>query len=163
MAAQPDYQALRVACAVLGGRMFTEIRSRRNLTYAVEAPFVERDISAGGLYVTTVYPDSVLDLMHREIADLQTGLIDPDNLRVVVSQFITEYFLNTETNAEQANFLARAQLYQGDWHAADRFEDELRTVTPQEVRAAARRYMRNIRFAYIGDTSKVSRALLTSF
>ncbi|MGH7633659.1 MAG: M16 family metallopeptidase, partial [Gemmatimonadaceae bacterium] len=162
-AAEPDYQALRVACAVLGGRMFTEIRSRRNLTYAVEAPFVERDISAGGLYVTTVYPDSVLDLMHGEIADLQSGLIDPDNLRVVVSQFITEYFLNTETNAEQANFLARAQLYQGDWHAADRFEAELRTVTPQEVRAAARRYMRNIRFAYIGDTSKVSRSLITSF
>src|SRR4029079_14644865 len=98
-----------------------------------------------------------------EIADLQTALVDPDNLRVVVSQFITEYFLHTETNAEQANFLARAQLYQGDWHAADRLEDELCTVTPTDVRAAARRYMRNIRFAYVGDTSKVSRALLTSF
>ncbi|MBX6330967.1 MAG: insulinase family protein [Gemmatimonadaceae bacterium] len=158
-----DYQALRVASAVLGGRLFAEVRSRRNLTYAVEAPFVERAISAGGLYVTTVSPDSVLRLMRREVRNLQNGLVDRDNLEVIVSQFITEYFLNNETNAEQANFLARAQLYRGDWRVADRFVDELRHVTPDDVRRAAQRYMHDVRFAYVGDTTKVSRALLDSF
>jgi zinc protease len=158
-----DYQALRVASAVLGGRLFAEVRSRRNLTYAVEAPFVERAISAGGLYVTTVYPDSVLRLMQREVRNLQTGLVDPENLQVIISQFITEYFLNNETNAEQANFLARAQLYRGDWRVADDFADELRRVTPEDVRGAARRYMHDVRFAYVGDTTKVSRSLLDNF
>lgn len=162
-AASPDYQALRIAASVLSGRLFAEIRSRRNLTYAVDAPFIERATAAGGLYVTTVYPDSVLRLMHVELHDLQTGLVDPDNLRVIVSQFITEYFLNTETNAEQANFLARAQLYRGDWHVADNFAAELRRVTPLDIQRAAQRYMRDIRFAYLGDTTKVSRTLLTSF
>jgi zinc protease len=162
-AASPDYQALRVATAVLGGRLFTEVRSRRNLTYAIEAPFVERAVSAGGLYVTTVYPDSVLRLMHREVERLKAGLVDAENLQVIISQFITEYLLNTETNAEQANFLARAQLYRGDWRAADGFVDELRRVTPEDVRRVAQRYMHDIRFAYVGDTSRVSRPLLTSF
>ena len=50
----PDYAALRVATAVLSGRLFTEVRSRRNLSYAVEAPFMERANAVGGLYVTTV-------------------------------------------------------------------------------------------------------------
>lgn len=162
-ASSPDYQALRVASAVLGGRLFTEVRVRRNLTYAVEAPFLERADAAGGLYVTTVYPDSVLRLMRQEIRNLQLGLIDPENLQVIVSQFITEYFLNNETNAEQANFLARAQLYRGDWRAADTFAEQLHQVTPQDVQRAAQRYMHDVRFAYVGDTTKVSRRVLSGF
>ncbi|HEX6533640.1 MAG TPA: pitrilysin family protein [Gemmatimonadaceae bacterium] len=162
-ATSPDYQALRIASAVLGGRLFTEVRSRRNLTYAIEAPFVERDIASGGLYVTTVSPDTVLSLMRGEIRALQTGLVDSENLRVIVAQFITEYFLNNETNAEQANFLARAQLYRGDWRLADDFADELRRVTPEDVRRAAQRYMHDVRFAYVGDTSKVERTRLSNF
>lgn len=162
-ATSPDFQALRVAAAVLGGRLFTEIRSRHNLTYAVDAPFVEHANAAGGLYVTTVYPDSVLAIMRVEVHGLQEGLIDEDNLHLIVAQFLTEYYLNNETNAEQANGLARAQLYRGDWHVADAFADELRRVTPDDVRRAARTYMRRVRWAYVGDTTKVSRALLESF
>jgi predicted Zn-dependent peptidase len=101
--------------------------------------------------------------MRQEISDLQNGLVDADNLQVIISQFITEYFLNTETNAAQADFLARAQLYRGDWHAADSFADELRQVTPLDVRNAARKYMHGVRFAYVGDTSDVTKALLDAF
>ena len=162
-ATNPDYQALRVATAVLTGRMFAEIRSRRNLTYAVDAPFVERAVAAGGLYVTTTSPDTVLVLMRQEISDLQNGLVDADNLQVIISQFITEYFLNTETNAAQADFLARAQLYRGDWRTANNFADELRQVTPVDVRNAARKYIHGVRFAYVGDTAGVSRELLGAF
>jgi len=147
----------------LSGRLFAEVRSRRNLTYAVEAPFLERAVAAGGLYVTTVYPDSVLGIMREQVHELQHGLVDTDNLHVIVAQFLTEYFLNNETNDQQANFLARAQLYRGDWHAADDFASELQRVTPQDVQRAARRYMHDIRFAYLGDTSHVSRALLAGF
>jgi zinc protease len=143
--------------------LFAEVRSRRNLTYAVEAPFLEHAVAAGGLYVTTVYPDSVLAIMRQQVHELQQGLVDTDNLHVIVAQFLTEYFLNTETNDQQANFLARAQLYRGDWHTADQFASELERVTPQDVQRAARRYIHDVKFAYIGDTTHVSRALLTSF
>ena len=116
-AGSKDYQALRVAAAVLSGQLFAEIRSRRNLTYAVDAPFVERAIASGGLYVTTVSPDTTLALMRQQIMALQQGTIDREALERLVQQFITEYFLNNETNAEQANFLARAQLYRGDFRS----------------------------------------------
>ena len=162
-ATSPDYQALRVAAAVLGGRLFTEIRSRRNLTYAVDAPFVQRASAAGGLYVTTVYPDSTLEIMRDEVHAMQTGRVDEDNLHLIVAQFLTEYYLNNETNAEQANGLARAQLYRGDWHVADDFASEMRGVTPVDVQRAAQTYMRHVRWAYVGDTTKVSRSLLEAF
>jgi zinc protease len=162
-ATSPDYQALRVAAAVLGGRLFAEIRSRRNLSYAVNAPFVDRAVSAGGLYVTTVLPDTTLAVMRQEITDLQNGLITEDGLERLVQQFITEYFLDNETNSDQADFLARAQLYRGDYRAAERFVDELRAVTPRDVQRVARRYMREIRFAYVGDPAKLSPRIIERF
>jgi len=156
LASGPDYRALRVATSVLTGRMFAEIRSRQNLTYDVHAPFIDRAATVGGLYVSTVSPDTTLKLMRAAINDLQTGLLDPVGLKQMEQQFITEYFLDNETNAAQADFVARAQLYEGDYRAADRFVSDLRSVTPEAVQRVARRYMKGFRFAYVGDPSKLS-------
>jgi zinc protease len=162
-ATDPDYMALRVATAVLSGRLFTEVRSRRNLSYAVEAPFLERANAVGGLYVTTVDPNQVLRLMRQELTTLQTETVDPVGLKRLEQQFITEYYLKNETNADQANVLARAELYQGDFRAADRFMEGLRRVTPDDVRRVAQKYLKNFRFAYVGDATKLDRSLLNDF
>jgi zinc protease len=162
-ATDPDYTALRVATAVLSGRLFTEVRSRRNLSYAVESPFLERAYGVGGLYVTTVDPNAVLRIMRDELDALQTGQVEDEGLKRLEQQFITEYYLKNETNADQANELARAELYEGDYRNAERFREELRQVTPADVQRAAQRYLRNFRFAYVGDTTKVDRGLLARF
>lgn len=159
-ATSPDYTALRVAAAVLSGRLFTEVRSRRNLSYAVESPFVERASAIGGLYVTTVDPNAVLRIMHDELATLQQEEVEPAGLKRLEQQFITEYYLKNETNDDQANVLARAELYEGDYRAADRFMERLRKVTPADVQRVARQYLKGFRFAYVGDASKVDKALL---
>lgn len=162
-ASSKDYPALRVATAVLSGRLFSEIRSRRNLTYAVDAPFVERAVSVGGLYVTTTQPDLTLGLIQAEVVRLQQDVLDPEGLERLVQQFITEYFLNNETNAAQANFVARAVLYRGTPAAAGEFVDELRAVTPADVQRVARTYMRGIRFAYVGDPALAPRRIVDKF
>jgi zinc protease len=162
-ATDPDYWALRVATAVLSGRLFTEVRSRRNLSYAVESPFLERANAIAGLYVTTVDPNQVLRIMRQELSILQTESVDPLGLKRLEQQFITEYYLKNETNADQANVLARAELYQGDFRAADHFMEVLRRVTPDDVRRVARRYLKDFRFAYVGDATKLDRALLNQF
>ena len=162
-ASHPDYAALRVASAVLSGSLFSEIRSRRNLTYAVDAPFIERAIATGGLYVTTVSPDTTLALMRRELDLLKTELLDRQALQRLVLRFITDYYLRNETNADQATALARAELYEGDYRAANRLVDRLREVKPEDVRRVAQRYMRDFQFAYVGDPSRVSRWRLEAF
>jgi zinc protease len=162
-ASSPDYQALRLATSALSGQLFEEIRSRRNLTYAVNAPFLDRALSAGGLYVTTVAPDTVLAIMRYEVSVIQHGRVDPAALERLVQMFITQYFLDNETDADQADLLARATLYRGDYRAADRFVDELRRVTPADIQRVSQVYMRNIVFAYVGDTTRVSRAEVDAF
>jgi zinc protease len=162
-ATSKDYAALRLACAVLSGRLFGEVRQRRNLSYSVNAPFVERAFSLGGLYVTTTQPDEVLSIMLQQVKALQEGIITAEGLEQLVQQFIVTYFLDNETNADQANMLARAELYQGDFRRANRFVQELRAVTPEEIQGAARTYMRNVRWAYVGDPAKVTPARLLRF
>ena len=163
LASGRDYQALRVATSVLTGRMFAEIRARQSLTYDVHAPFVDRAATAGGLSVSTVSPDTTLKLMRAAIVDLQQGMLDPAGLKQLEEQFITEYFLDNETNAAQADFLARSQLYGGDYREADRFMDEVKSVTPEDVQRVARKYMKGFRFAYVGDPSKLNPRTISLF
>ncbi|MEO7502358.1 MAG: pitrilysin family protein [Gemmatimonadaceae bacterium] len=163
LANSDDYQALRIATSVLTGRLFAEIRTRQNLTYDVHAPFIDRAASAGGLYVSTASPDTTLKLMRAAVTELQEGLLDRDGLKRLEQQFLTEYFLDNETNGAQADFLARSQLYRGDYREADKFVDELRSVTPEAVRRVAQKYMKGIRFAYVGDPTKLSRELISRF
>jgi zinc protease len=139
------------------------VRQRRNLTYSVNAPFVERAFSLGGLYVTTTQPDEVLLIMQQQIRALQENLITTDGLERLVQQFIVTYFLDNETNADQANMLARAELYQGDYRQAIRFVDTLRAVTPVQIQRAARTYMNRVRWAYVGDAARVTPARLLRF
>jgi zinc protease len=163
LANSDDYQALRIATSVLTGRMFSEIRTRQNLTYDVHAPFLDRAASAGGLYVSTTSPDTTLRLMYTAVKELQDGLLDKEGLERLEQQFLTEYFLDNETNDAQASFLARAELYRGDYRLADKFVDELKSVSPEAVQRVARRYMKGIRFAYVGDPARLRRDLITRF
>ncbi len=163
LASSEDYHALRIATSVLTGRMFAEIRTRQNLTYDVHSPFLDKAATAGGLSVSTAAPDTTLKLMRSAIRELQEGLLDPSGLERLERQFLTEYFLDNETNDAQANFLARAQLYRGDYRTAERFVEELRSVTPEAVRRVARRYMKGIRFAYVGNPRSVRQELMTQF
>lgn len=162
-AGTPDYTALRIATAVLSGRMFAQVRSREHLAYAVEAPFLEQAIGVGGLYVTTTNPAAALDAMASQVQRLKTTLVDPDGLRTLVGQFITDYFLKNETNGDQASFLARAQLYDGDYRKAAGFIARLRAVTPEDIRRVAQQYMHDTRFGFVGDTAKAPTMLRTRF
>jgi zinc protease len=162
-AGDPDVPALRVASAILSGRLFAEVRSRRNLTYAVEARFRDRALTSGALYVTTTRPDETLEVMRNEVRRLRTETIRTADLGSLVQQFLTEYFLDNETSGAQADFLARAHLYRGDHRAGERFVAELRAVTGEDVRRAAQRWMTDFRFTYIGNPSAVDRFKLMSF
>jgi zinc protease len=152
-----DYYALRVASAVLSGQLFGQIRSRYNLTYAVDAPFIDRGVSGGGLYVTTVSPGVTVDLMRQQLAAVRTSSVDEDALGRLVQQFLTQFFLDNETHTQQADFLAKSYLFEGDIKAVGHFEQQLRSITPEDIRRVAQRWIRDVQWTYIGDVSRLPR------
>jgi len=160
---EKDAAALRVASAVLSGQLFSEIRSKHNLTYTASADFRDEALISGALFVTTTLPDSALKIMRDQIRLLQEINIPTQALSPLIQQFLTEFFLDNETSTAQADFLARAQLYNGDWQAANLFMAQLRAVTGEDVRRVARLYLRNVQWVYVGDPARITRRLAESF
>ncbi|MDZ7404985.1 MAG: insulinase family protein [candidate division KSB1 bacterium] len=157
-----DYYAMRVAVAILQDRVFEEVRTKRNLSYAPEARLEDLFANHGKLYVTTVAPDSTIKIMLAEVKRLQNRLLDPEGLRDRINLSLTSYYLENETNAAQAAFLARFELAGLGWRASEKFVKNRQKVTPEQVRHVAQKYMNNFQFVVIGDPAKIDRNLFTS-
>lgn len=160
---QQDYVALRVAIDVLSDRLFEEVRTKRNLTYAVFAGLGSRAANQGTLYVTAVEPDTTLKVIFSEVRRLQREPLPSTTLAESVSGFVTQFWLGQQTNMGQAAQLGAFELVGGGWENLYRFIDAVRRVTPADVQRVATKYMQDARFAVIGDPAKVDRALVTSF
>lgn len=154
--------AFRVALALLSSEMTSAIRERRGLSYAASAEYVERGATSGMIYVSTSEPRAVLPLISKEMTVVRELPLLGLNLHGFTDSFIIQYFADNMTNAAQAEFLARAQLYQGDFHKASDAMEQLRHVSPNDVRDAVNKYFRHIHFVYLGDTTQVSRAAFDS-
>ena len=162
-ASERDYAALRVATALLSSRMHSDIREERGLSYAASAPYIERGIGTGAVYVTTTAPSSVLPLIRKAMDDLRNLDWDSYSMRYFTDQFIMDYLAENMTSSAQADFLARAQLYHGDYHQAGKSMEELRHLTSNQLRTVSRRYFKNIHFVYLGDTARVMRSSFADF
>jgi len=157
-----DYPALRAATEILSDRLFEEVRTKRNLTYAVFAGIQSDRANSGLLYVTAVEPDTTVKVMLAEVQRLQDEPIEAGRIGESINTYLTQYFMGQEANMSQADRLGRYELLGGGWDRAETLVNRLRAVRPEEIQDAARRYLRNFTFAVIGDSSKIDRKLFTS-
>jgi len=162
-ASEADLQAFRVATAFLSSRISGAVREERGLSYAAGAPFTELGVSTGGIYVTTTQPGRVLPLIKAQIDSVRQIPVDLLGFNYFTDQFIMDYYGDNMTDEAQADFLARAQLYRGDYHKATDAMNDVRSVSLPRMRAAADRYFRDIHFVYLGDSTRVDRSAFTAF
>jgi len=162
-ASSKDYAAFHVATELLSARVNDMVREKHSLSYTAGAPFTERGIAAGGVYFSTAAPARVLPLVKDQIKWVEHVPADSINMPYFTAGYIFDYLASNSTDDAQADFLARAQLYQGDYRkAADAMED-LRNVTISDVRSAAQHYFTHIQFVYVGDTTRVKREDFSTF
>lgn len=157
----PDIYPMRVASSILRDRIFTEVRAKRNLSYAPDAFLRNQGANTGGLYVTAVDANQAVSLMLAEIARLQKEPITDDDIQAVVAQYLTTYYMNQETNSAQAGELAAAELLGGGWRNSTAFVEKLSAVTPADVERVAQKYMRNIRFVVLGNPKSIDTRIFT--
>ena len=153
----PDYYAMRVAVAILQGRIYDEVRTKRQLSYAPNAELGSSSSNTANIYVTAVDANQAVGVMLGEVNNLKTGLINDGIIDRVSGNFLTLYYIDQQTNIAQTGELAKYELTGGGWRNAFVFLDKIRAVTPAQVQAVSRKYMKNIRFVVIGDPSKIDR------
>jgi zinc protease len=161
--ADPDYPAFRAAIDMLGDRLFEEVRTKRNMTYAVAAGLETRAANRGRLYVTATQPDTTVKVIFSTVKQLQQGPIPPADVAENLNASLTAYLMGQETNMGQAAALGLWEISGGGWENYARFIASYRRVTAADIQRVATKYLQHARFVVIGDPNKVTRTLLTSF
>ena len=160
--ASRDYPALALATRLLSERLFEEVRTKRNLTYAVGSGFSAGKVGRGNLYVTAVEPDTTIKVILAEVRRLQREPVPVDRLKETLNTFATSYWMSQETNMGQAQQLGHWELTGGGWRNARAYVDRLQAVTPADIRRVATTYLKNAQFVVIGDPKKIDRAVFSS-
>lgn len=159
----PDYPAFRAATDILGDNLFQEVRTKRNLTYAVAAGLGTRHVNRGNLYVTATAPDTTVKVIFSTVKHLQDEPLSQASIAENETVSLTTSFLRQETNMGQATTLGMWELIGGGWQNDERFIFAYKHVTAADIQRVARKYMQHARFVVIGDPAKVTQTLLTAF
>jgi len=125
---------VRVATALLSSQLNYVIRTQRSLSYAAYAPFIDQALPLARVCKHRS-PDQVL-------RSCKTPCV-PCRLRIEyfeLSRFLDSYtfdYLEQNATPRTADFLARAELYLGDFRRGDEFMKRMRGVSSNDVMTAA--------------------------
>jgi zinc protease len=157
-----DYAAHLLAHRILSLRLFEEIRTKRNLAYAVSAGINRDRPNSGFLYITTAEPNAALPVIRDTVARLAEQPLAPDDVVNSAESLRTRMLMQMEAPASLAERLGSYEISSGGWERVEQVIAELTNVTPAQVQRAMRESVQHVDFAVLGDVSKVDKALLES-
>jgi zinc protease len=167
-----DYAAFQVATDLLSANVQRGARLENlafsyglepTVTYSAGGAFYSRAIALGDLNATSDSPSLILPVMRRQMHLEQVEPFKLLPLTDYLNGFTTSHTLSQETNLRQADALARNEIYWGDYRRGDAEFEAFRHVTAGQVQAAARYYMRNIQFVYLGNAAYLDQSLIEGF
>ncbi|HEY5371264.1 MAG TPA: pitrilysin family protein [Hanamia sp.] len=146
----PDYVANRVAFATFSSNLFIEIRTKRNLSYAPYAYSVAQQMPYSLMYVSTTDPKASVEVMDNEIIRLKKDGFSQKEFSESKNLYITSNYMKEESTSALASSLGSAEIL-GDWKMSDEFIDKVQKLTPAEMTASFRKYIKGINWNYLGD------------
>ncbi len=153
--ASDDYYSMAVATSILRDRLFEEVRTKRSLSYAPSAWTNGSFSNSGAIYVTTVYPDSTINIMLNELNKIKEDPISAQELANKVNTFATGYYMRNETFAQQAGLLARYELSGSGYANADKYLNFVKKVSPEDIQKVTKEYIKNLQYVLIGNPSSL--------
>jgi predicted Zn-dependent peptidase len=142
----PDYYAALGAVNVLSGgmsaRLFTEVRERRGLCYAVWATYTTFKERASVLCyagTTNERAQETLDVTLSELQRLQEG-ISADEVERIQAGLKSSLIMQEESTSARAGTLASDWYYLGRVRAPDEIQSAIDGLTPRKIVNHLRRY-----------------------
>lgn len=140
---EPDDNSIlqRAATAVLSGgmsgRLFTEVREKRGLCYAVYASYAgqrDRGLIMGYAGTTTPRAQETLDVMVQELRRLSQGVTESEFQRAIVGMK-SRLVMQGESTSARANALAHDQYVMGRPRSLDELAQRVDSVTLDKLNA----------------------------
>lgn len=156
MANTKEGVAMRIAMNILGDRYFTELRTKRSLSYAPAAFYAQAAVfnPYSVIYISTIDPEQSMQVMVDEINKIKKEGFTEEELVDTRESFLTQYYLTLETTANQANALGVGEIA-GGWEMLDNFTNDVNNTTLKEVNKVFDQYSKAIVWTYLGKQNMV--------
>jgi len=140
-----------VGLDVLRDRLFEEVRTKRNLTYAVSAGMAGRRDNYGMIYVSTTDPVQAVAVMLNEIRKIQNEPVPEKDLHDKIKVLTTETLMSEQSNSSQVTRLARHELIGRGFAWAEKRIELFQQVTAEEIKRVMNEYVKDINYCILGD------------
>jgi predicted Zn-dependent peptidase len=148
----PDYPALKVMSAILGGgmasRFFSELRDQQALAYATAALYPPRLDTGSFVAVLGTGPDNVAKAeaaLKDQLRRIQQEPASEQEVAIARSYVVGTQQMDRRTNARQAWYLAAAELAGLGHDYFDKYAAAVKKVTPADVTRVAKQYLGVVR------------------
>jgi len=162
--ASDDYVPYRLAINILSGNLFSEIRTKRNLSYAPGATTSNLQMPYASVFVSTTSPVESASIMLQQLKDLKSQTVTPEGLTNLKGEFFTSSYIKEQSSGAMATSLGQAEIL-GNWKLAEELPAKINAVTREQITAAAQKFIHGINWSYLGDpklvnTSEVFKAVV---
>ena len=155
-----DYMAMKIAVQILSDRLFLEIRTKRNLSYAPYSYVAGQKNPYSAMYVSTTDPAQSVQVMTDEVKKIRQNGFDAKELTDKKEQYLTRYYMNLETNNALAATIGDNENL-SSWKTATKVLDEVQKLKLEDINLAFKKYTKAIRWLYLGDTSNLDEKVFT--
>lgn len=145
-----DYAANRLAVSAFSQNLFTEIRTKRNLSYAPYATSIRQQMPYNYMYVSTTDPKASVEVMVNEINRLITKGFSQKEFNDIKNLFITTNYMKEESTDRMADALGKSEIL-GNWKMDEEFIGKIQKTTPADMTNVFKKYIKGINWNYLGD------------
>jgi zinc protease len=149
---EPDYAAVKVLSAILGGglagRFFSELRDKQGLAYTTGVLYPSRADRGYVLAQLGTAPENAERAeaaLREQLERIQREPASAEEIRVAKAYILGNLAMDRRTNARQAWYLAAYEAAGVGYEFLDRYAADVRSVTADDVQRVARRYLGTVR------------------
>jgi zinc protease len=144
-----------LAMNILNDRFFTELRTKRSLSYAPSA-FAAGSVQhpSNGVYISTTDPKQSMEVMVDEINKAVNHGFTEKELRDKKQTFLTYHYMGEETVDAQAGAIGNAEIA-GNWNYSQEFTNMVNQTNVGDLNRVFKKYVNQISWTYLGKEDQV--------
>src|SRR4029077_14710061 len=157
----PDYAAVKVLSAILGGgmagRLFSDLRDKQGLAYTTAALFRSRVDPSFLLSLLGTAPANATKAeaaLREQLERIQREPVSDEELRVGKAYLLRNLEMDRRTNARQAWYLAFFEVAGVGYEFLDRYVARVSQITAADVQSAAQRYLSPLRAVVVEPSAQ---------
>jgi zinc protease len=146
----PDFVPFRLGMSAFGGLLFSQLRTRLNLSYRPGAYAVMKQMPYAIMFVSTTNPKDAVTVMATQLNRIKGITISDDGLKEIKSAYITNNYIKQQSSSAITESLGEAEIL-GDWKMADQLPQLLDKVTATQINNTMNKYIGGLKWSYLGN------------